>query len=285
MDPFEPLEIGFEAAIGFRVECHSPLSEYFNRTISVRFGDMVPRGQHLVNGSIRQTLDAYLSWKHIPTPFIAFFDSWERALRWRNFLIQRRTAKTIVIIAVWLEGKLGVYDARAAAVALGYPRDRLDFHVGEFLVYGGISANEYRIIASLEVDTSPTRPCLLCPLLNEPVPALSAAIPTCGGLWGDSAGFNTAILRQKMLDFTPDPDQMRLCALVLSLGGYGLWLEVRGHPSLGIIHILQTGSNTFLRSQYYFFARRVRNNDGKERLVFVPGHDQDEIHALENLSL
>jgi hypothetical protein len=49
-----------------------------------------------------ETLDIHLSWTPLSTPFISFFSSWARAVRWRKWLIEKN-ARNVVIIAVWLK--------------------------------------------------------------------------------------------------------------------------------------------------------------------------------------
>ncbi|PYH96879.1 hypothetical protein BO71DRAFT_374435 [Aspergillus ellipticus CBS 707.79] len=58
----------------------------------------------------------------------------------------------IIVIAVWVEHLLGVYSAEEVAARLGYsdngldPHRKLWHHRDEYLVEGGIAADEYRII-------------------------------------------------------------------------------------------------------------------------------------------
>lgn len=64
--------------------------------------------------------------------------------------------KDIVVIAVWAKNLAGVYSAEEVACRLGYsdtglnPRRRLRNHHDEYLVEGGIAADEYRILAVFE---------------------------------------------------------------------------------------------------------------------------------------
>lgn len=64
-----------------------------------------------------------------------------------------RKAGNANIVAVWLKGLRNVYDAYDVAQWLGYwsrndnGRRNLDDHLDEYLIYGGISADEYRILA------------------------------------------------------------------------------------------------------------------------------------------
>ena len=100
----------------------------------------------------RQAFDDCLSWKKINTPFIPFFSKWERALAWRRSLIEQGE-KDVVIVAIWSKGLHNVYDAYEVAEALGYcdggsnARNRLANHLDEYLVFGRIPADEYRILA------------------------------------------------------------------------------------------------------------------------------------------
>jgi hypothetical protein len=100
----------------------------------------------------RQAFDDCLSWEKVNTPFIPFTRKWERALERRRQLI-KEGGKKVVIVAIWAKGLHDVYDAYKVAEMLGYrndssnPRKRLANHVDEYLVLGGISADEYRILA------------------------------------------------------------------------------------------------------------------------------------------
>ncbi|KAF2711205.1 hypothetical protein K504DRAFT_466228 [Pleomassaria siparia CBS 279.74] len=61
--------------------------------------------------------------------------------------------RNIVIVAIWAKGKCNIYDAYQVAKTLGYQdnsedaRRRLQNHYDEYLVLGGISADEYRLLA------------------------------------------------------------------------------------------------------------------------------------------
>ncbi|KAF5018644.1 hypothetical protein F66182_9370 [Fusarium sp. NRRL 66182] len=147
-----------EVGIGFRVECRDEASRLFNSRLSNK-GDMLPRGRRMT-GSFEEATDAHLSWTRIDTPFISYFRTWERAMRFRRRLLDRG-GKGIVVIAVWLKG-LVVYDAHSIATSLGYPsvlpsgmghRQRLEHHIDELLVKGGIRSWEYRILACFTGDS------------------------------------------------------------------------------------------------------------------------------------
>ncbi|KAL7802807.1 hypothetical protein V8C43DRAFT_80992 [Trichoderma afarasin] len=77
-------------------------------------------------------------------PFISFFTSWSAALE-RQRLMLRWGDEEVLIIAVWLKGLPLVYDALKIAENLGL--DNLDWFENEVLVHGGISADNYRILA------------------------------------------------------------------------------------------------------------------------------------------
>lgn len=70
--------------------------------------------------------------------------------------LESRGERDIVVIAVWTKGLAGVYSAEEAARKLGYSdigldtRRRLQPHRDEYLVEGGISADDYRILAVFE---------------------------------------------------------------------------------------------------------------------------------------
>lgn len=112
--------------------------------------DLVSRG--LDRPITRQAFDDCLSWEHKETPFIPFFRSWKKVLKWRKWLIEKGR-EDVIIIAIWSRGLCNVYDAYEVAKRLGYhsksldPRERLENHLDEYLVAGGISSDEYRILA------------------------------------------------------------------------------------------------------------------------------------------
>lgn len=85
--------------------------------------------------------DAHLRWDMAqPSPFISFFSSYERVLRFRETLIMNKQAFNIVIIAVWLRDEDELYDASALASYLGH-RDLTNYK-DEYLVYDSISVNQ-----------------------------------------------------------------------------------------------------------------------------------------------
>jgi hypothetical protein len=99
-----------------------------------------------------KAFDDCLLRKKVKTLFIPFTNSWRRALQRRQKLIEEG-GKDVVIIAIWSKGLRNVYNAYDVAKMLGYrngssnPRKRLENHLDEYLVFGGISADEYRILA------------------------------------------------------------------------------------------------------------------------------------------
>ena len=111
---------------------------------------MIARGPN--RPTTEEAFDDCLSWRKIKTPFIPFTNSWTRALQRRRRLIEKG-GKDVVIIAIWSKGLHNVYDAYDVAKMLGYrdessnPRKRLENHLDEYLVSGGILADEYRILA------------------------------------------------------------------------------------------------------------------------------------------
>lgn len=131
-----------------RVECHDTNSPAYNGTFQ-NF-NMVARGPN--RPITRQAFDDCLSWKKVNTPFIPFTSRWEQALRIRRRLI-KDGLNNVVIVAIWAKGLRNVYDAHEVAMELGYPEDgtnrrkRLANHVNEYLVFGGILADEDRILA------------------------------------------------------------------------------------------------------------------------------------------
>ncbi|KAF4342186.1 6-hydroxy-D-nicotine oxidase [Fusarium beomiforme] len=104
-------------------------------------GDMVARNPwcHVNNQVCRD----HLEWRGRPGPFVSFFTNWNAALRRRQWMIDNG-ATEVVIIAVWLRGLSGVYDAYAMARDLGL--NNLHFYRHEVLVRWGIDADSYRIL-------------------------------------------------------------------------------------------------------------------------------------------
>lgn len=99
-----------------------------------------------------KAFDNCLSWTKIKTPFLPFTSKWEGAMRTRQRLINAGWKK-IVIVAIWAKGMRNIYDAYEVAETLGYQNDGKDWrrqlrnHYNEYLVLGGISADEYRLLA------------------------------------------------------------------------------------------------------------------------------------------
>ncbi|KAI4164367.1 MAG: hypothetical protein LQ342_002014 [Letrouitia transgressa] len=142
MDARLPSPLRSAPAVLLRVECHDKNSLAYNGTF--KDFDMVARDPK--RPITRQGFDDCLSWAFVKTPFIPFTNSWRRALQRRRKLIEKGE-KDVVIIAIWSKELLNVYDAYDVAKMLGYPGKRLEYHLDEFLVYGGISADDYRVLA------------------------------------------------------------------------------------------------------------------------------------------
>ena len=99
--------------------------------------------------------------------------------------MQRREAlesegeTNIVVIAVWVEGLSGVYSAERIAARLGYSdtgldrRRRMWHHRDEYLVEGGIVADEYRVLAIFEGGGPPRKI-----VFEYPSYRLSATLPS-----------------------------------------------------------------------------------------------------------
>lgn len=85
--------------------------------------------------------DAHLRWDMAqPSPFISFFSSYERVLRFRETLIMNKQAFNIVIIAVWLRDEDELYDASEMAKYFKY-KETANYK-DEYLVYDSISVNQ-----------------------------------------------------------------------------------------------------------------------------------------------
>lgn len=106
--------------------------------------DLVSRGPD--RPITRQAFSDCLSWKHVDTPFIPFTRNWEKVLNRRRWLI-KTGREDVIIIAIWSKGLRNVYDAYEVAEWLGYHSRSLKNHRDEYLVTGGISADDYRILA------------------------------------------------------------------------------------------------------------------------------------------
>ncbi|PTB59390.1 hypothetical protein M431DRAFT_75816 [Trichoderma harzianum CBS 226.95] len=91
-----------------------------------------------------QACSDHLQWRQREGPFISFFTSWNAALRRQHWLINNG-AREVIIVAVWLDGLLLVYDARRIARDLNL--GNLHWFQNEVLVHGGIPADSYRILA------------------------------------------------------------------------------------------------------------------------------------------
>lgn len=99
----------------------------------------------------KEAFNDCLSWEKANTPFIPFTNMWERALERRRLI--REGKRDVVIIAIWSKGLRNVDDAYEVAGTIGYcnddsnPRKRLADHLDKYLVFNGVLANEYRVLA------------------------------------------------------------------------------------------------------------------------------------------
>ncbi|KAK9629781.1 hypothetical protein V6Z98_003329 [Aspergillus fumigatus] len=121
------------------------------RTVIYREGYMCARRMSYEGQPSWQEFDDHLFWRRRPTRFLSF-GTWGRAMRRRQQL-ESEGQRDIVLIAVWVKDLAGVYSAEEVACRLGYSdtgpdhRRRLSPHRDEYLVEGGIAADEYRILA------------------------------------------------------------------------------------------------------------------------------------------
>jgi hypothetical protein len=96
----------------------------------------------------------------------------------RRETLENDGRRDIVVIAVWVENLTGVYSAEEAACKLGYsetepdPRRKLRHHRDEYLIEGGIVADEYRILAVFEGAGPEREVVFACPSYQ-----ISATIP------------------------------------------------------------------------------------------------------------
>ena len=205
--PFSPLPNGQRPLILFRVE-------HFNNS---RFRDhnMVVMDFSLPTN---RAFDNHLSWKRSNTPFISFFDSWEHALRRHKWWLARGK-KNVIIVAIWAEDMCNLYSAQDVATALEYNnnsqdnRRRLANHRHEYLVWSGIAADYYRILAVFSGDGS-ERPVFL----QSATYNVEATLP--GDLRDNTARRDvTEELRSKLYSCTGIIDEGKYNALVRYLGG------------------------------------------------------------------
>ncbi|KAJ5751477.1 uncharacterized protein N7511_008442 [Penicillium nucicola] len=138
-----PLTADQTPAILFRAECSS------NSTF--REGYLCARSTTHADPPSWQDFDDHLSWKRQDTRFISF-GTWRRAMQRRKQL-ENENKIDIIVIAVWAKGLAGVYSAEDAASRLEYSdigRNKLYPHHDEYLLEGGLAADEYRIVAVFE---------------------------------------------------------------------------------------------------------------------------------------
>ena len=130
-------------AILFRAECSS--------NTSFREGYLCARSTTDADPPSEQDFDDHLSWRRKDTRFLSF-GTWRRAMQRRKQLENEKKID-VVVIAVWAKGLAGVYSAEDAASRLGYSdtgRKKLYPHRDEYLLEGGLAADEYRILAVFE---------------------------------------------------------------------------------------------------------------------------------------
>ncbi|KAF5245282.1 hypothetical protein FANTH_7404 [Fusarium anthophilum] len=213
-----------DALIGFRVECHDKNCDFTSQH-SINFSSIRPRC-YISDDDFWQAAENHLLWRDITTPFVSFFRSWERALNWREHLIERG-GRGIMIVAVWLKDLSGVYDAyniaqhllaRQGPMSSSELRQKLDNFRGELLVQGGIDYMEYRIMACFQGDSPEIERRSISPLLRFPEPRITACIPR-GTLpvHGNSQLSITQQLEYEMLNLTGVRNDAKLCVLILAM--------------------------------------------------------------------
>ncbi|KAL4962047.1 uncharacterized protein BDV14DRAFT_179193 [Aspergillus stella-maris] len=126
---------------------------------SFRDGSTCARQTMYTGPPTRYDFDSHKAWKRKSTRFRSF-GTWGRAMQHRAHL-QEKGISDVVVVAVWARGLMGVYSAEEAATKLGYndmgltgmdpdERRKIRHHWNEYLVEGGIAADEYRILAIFE---------------------------------------------------------------------------------------------------------------------------------------
>ncbi|KAL4951595.1 hypothetical protein BDW69DRAFT_36653 [Aspergillus filifer] len=157
----------------FRAECSS--------NTSFREGYLCARRMIYEGPPSQQEFDDQLSWNQKRTRFLSF-GTWKRAMQRRKTLEEERETD-IVVIAVWVEHLSGVYSAEKVAARLGYsdtgldPHRKLWHHRGEYLVEGGIAADEYRILAVFEGGGPEHDVVFECPFYQIPATIPSGFFP------------------------------------------------------------------------------------------------------------
>ena len=137
------------------------------KTSSTRFnenGDLPARG---LLPTYRWVFDRHLSWydQNFPSPFLSTFSSWKRIMEWRQWMLRQDETNTgdLYIVAIDTDRAHICYDAYSMAQRLGYtvssvhPRRQLSHHRDEYLIYGGISADDYAILAILPAGGNEVR--------------------------------------------------------------------------------------------------------------------------------
>lgn len=159
-----PLPDNAKPSLLFRAECSG--------NTSFREGYLCARRTIYEGPPSWQELDDELSWKRKPTRFLSF-GTWKRAMQ-RQKTLEREGKTDIVVIAVWVEHLSGVYSAEEIAARLGYsdtgldPQRKIWHHRDEYLVEGGIVADEYRVLAIFEDGGPPRNIVFECPFYRIP---------------------------------------------------------------------------------------------------------------------
>jgi len=167
--------------------------------------------------------DNHLSWNPTAdTPFLSFFTCWGQALQRRRYL-QNQGKQGIVIIAVWAKDIHHLYKAEDIARALGYNnsgqdrRRKLAYFRYEYLVWGGIAADDYRILGVFSGD-GPERSVLLRSLTNTiHTHTFQASLP---GDFGDNA-IRRDVSREVL-------DEMYSCTGVIDADKYNVLVACMG---------------------------------------------------------
>lgn len=204
--------------LGFRVEIYSYPNQ--NSTSRGRPGCMTARNP--LRSLSWHAFKDHLDWGcRDGGPLISFFTNWHRAMHWRQWHINRG-AKDVALMAVWLDG-LQVYDAYEIASALGVRRGHISQHQDEYLLYGGINEDDYRILAVFSgiLDPEPVG-------LSLPGCKFEAKIP--GGFSRPSLGLQEITGSRRLKDATEDImlevysctgiiNSFQIASLLLSVGG------------------------------------------------------------------
>lgn len=221
--------------ITFRVEfCNT--KGWQNSTFRDQSGNMSPRDatRHPDTAACRDHLDIQ---SRRPGPFISMFTNWNAALAKREDFI-KKGATNVVIVAVWSKGLTRIHDAYNIAGALGI--GERDLYLHEVLLWGGISADEYRILAVFDGMGQPIFAMLSLPGCQMEVRLPLAFIRRVQEETGIATHHHpdgTNGLQSEVYMLSGTTDNKRFFRLALCIGGLGYTSESYDTEEIIIIRI------------------------------------------------